>query len=185
MRETRMQGSHISTHGSEGTEGGGLQPITNYRIKHVQTPIILYKYRCPFLSLVPNAFPSASLRAHQVVHENVPNNNSDSILFHKVWLKFNSPEYKLNSYSTFRKGSYSRPKIVTANFRNRISMQQPMRSYLPHEVKFNLKRKGRGHRRAHLLVPAPTGTRTIAFYPTFGSFTLLEPVSHLVNQFLG
>jgi len=25
------------------TEGGGLQPITNYRIKHVRTPIILYK----------------------------------------------------------------------------------------------------------------------------------------------
>jgi hypothetical protein len=40
---TRMQGSHISTHGSQGTEGGGLQPITNYRIKHVRTPIILYK----------------------------------------------------------------------------------------------------------------------------------------------
>jgi len=25
---------------------------------------------------------------------------------------------------------------------------------------------------------APTGTGTIAFYPTFGSFTVLEPVSH-------
>jgi hypothetical protein len=32
----------------------------------------------------------------------------------------------------------------------------------------------------HLLGPAPTGTSTIALDPTltFGSFTLLEPVSH-------
>jgi hypothetical protein len=29
-----------------------------------------------------------------------------------------------------------------------------------------------------LLGPAPTGTGTMAFDPTFGSFTLLEPVSH-------
>jgi len=29
-----------------------------------------------------------------------------------------------------------------------------------------------------LLGPAPTGTRTIALDPTFGSFTLLKPVSH-------
>ncbi len=32
--------------------------------------------------------------------------------------------------------------------------------------------------------PPPTGTGTIALDPTFGSFTLLEPVSHYVNQFL-
>jgi len=30
----------------------------------------------------------------------------------------------------------------------------------------------------------PTGTGTIALDPTFGSFTLLEPISHYVNQFL-
>jgi hypothetical protein len=35
-----------------------------------------------------------------------------------------------------------------------------------------------------LLGPAPTGTGTIALDPPFGSFTLLEPVSHLVNRFL-
>ncbi len=29
-----------------------------------------------------------------------------------------------------------------------------------------------------LLGPAPTGTGTIALDPTFGSFTLLEPLSH-------
>jgi hypothetical protein len=28
----------------------GLQPITNYRIKHVRTPIILYKYRFQYFS---------------------------------------------------------------------------------------------------------------------------------------
>jgi hypothetical protein len=31
---------------------------------------------------------------------------------------------------------------------------------------------------AFSLGPAPTGTGTIALDPTFGSFTLLEPVSH-------
>jgi hypothetical protein len=131
---------------------------------------LFYISRCPFLSLVPNAFPSASLRAPQVVHENVPNNNSGSILFHKVWLKFNSHEYKLNSYTTFRKGSYSRPKIVTANFRNRISMQQ-LNEKFPSSRSEVQPAKGRGHRGAHLLRPASTGTRTIAFDPTFGSFT--------------
>jgi hypothetical protein len=30
----------------------------------------------------------------------------------------------------------------------------------------------------HLLGPAPTGTAIIALDPTFGSFTLLEPVSY-------
>jgi hypothetical protein len=35
-----------------------------------------------------------------------------------------------------------------------------------------------------LLGPTPTGTGTIALDPTFGSFTLLEPVSHEVNWFL-
>ncbi len=37
---------------------------------------------------------------------------------------------------------------------------------------------------AALLGPAPTGTGTIALDPTFGSFTLLEPVSHQVNWFV-
>jgi len=37
---------------------------------------------------------------------------------------------------------------------------------------------------ARLLGPAPTGTGTIALDPTFGSFTLLEPISHYVNEFL-
>jgi len=32
--------------------------------------------------------------------------------------------------------------------------------------------------------PAPTGTATMAFDPTFGSFTLIEPVSHYMNWFL-
>jgi cytochrome c-type biogenesis protein CcmH/NrfF len=31
---------------------------------------------------------------------------------------------------------------------------------------------------------APTGTGTIAFDPTFGSFTLLEPISHYSNKVL-
>jgi hypothetical protein len=35
-----------------------------------------------------------------------------------------------------------------------------------------------------LLGPVPMGARTIALDPTFGSFTLIEPVSHQVNQFL-
>ncbi len=35
-----------------------------------------------------------------------------------------------------------------------------------------------------LLSPAPTGTGTITLDPTFGSFTLLEPLSHKVNPFL-
>jgi hypothetical protein len=35
-----------------------------------------------------------------------------------------------------------------------------------------------------LLGPTPTGTGTIALDPTFGSFTLLEPVSYHVNYFL-
>jgi hypothetical protein len=35
-----------------------------------------------------------------------------------------------------------------------------------------------------LLGPAPTGTGTIGLDPTFGSFTLLEQVSHEVNWFL-
>ncbi len=35
-----------------------------------------------------------------------------------------------------------------------------------------------------LLGPASTGTGTIALDPAFGSLTLLEPVSHQVNQFL-
>jgi hypothetical protein len=34
----------------------------------------------------------------------------------------------------------------------------------------------------HLLGPAPRGTVTMAFNPTFGSFTLLKPVSHYVNE---
>jgi hypothetical protein len=33
-----------------------------------------------------------------------------------------------------------------------------------------------------LLCPALAGTGTIALDPTFGSFTLLEPVLHYVNQ---
>ncbi len=37
------------------------------------------------------------------------------------------------------------------------------------------------HRRS--LGPDPTGTGTMALDPTFGSFTLLEPVTHLVNVF--
>jgi hypothetical protein len=44
---TILMGPHTFTHGSQGREGGreggGLQPIRNNRIKHVQTPIILYK----------------------------------------------------------------------------------------------------------------------------------------------
>jgi len=32
--------------------------------------------------------------------------------------------------------------------------------------------------------PTPTGTGTIILDPTFGSFTLLEPVSHYRNRFL-
>jgi len=36
----------------------------------------------------------------------------------------------------------------------------------------------------HLLGPAPIGTGTITWDPTFGSFILLEPVLHSVNQFL-
>jgi len=35
-----------------------------------------------------------------------------------------------------------------------------------------------------LLGHAPMGARTIALDPTFGSFTLLKPISHYVNQFL-
>jgi hypothetical protein len=34
-----------------------------------------------------------------------------------------------------------------------------------------------------LLGPAPTGTGTIELDPTFGSFTLLEQVSHEANWF--
>jgi hypothetical protein len=35
----------------------------------------------------------------------------------------------------------------------------------------------------YLLGPAPTGTGTIAFGPTFESFTLLEPISYSVKVF--
>ncbi len=35
----------------------------------------------------------------------------------------------------------------------------------------------------YLLGPGPTGTGTIIFNPTFGSFTLLEPVSYWVKVF--
>ncbi len=34
-----------------------------------------------------------------------------------------------------------------------------------------------------LLGPGPTGTGTITFNPTFGSFTLLEPISYWVKVF--
>ncbi len=36
-----------------------------------------------------------------------------------------------------------------------------------------------------LLGLVPTGTGTIALDPTFGSFTLLEPISHQVTPFFG
>jgi len=35
----------------------------------------------------------------------------------------------------------------------------------------------------HLLGPAPTGKETIAFDPTFGSFTLLSEPVHLLKMF--
>ncbi len=39
------------------------------------------------------------------------------------------------------------------------------------------------HKISYLLGPGPTGTGTITFNPTFGSFTLLEPISYWVKVF--